>query len=131
MHKWLRSYRGGRRQGPVNPAGDRLWYQINGLQAWAISHLCFFAGAFWFKWFSPTIIFDHWAGLLFAANILGWALAFVIYAKAYSALRLLMCRKFSGNLLYDFYMGIELNPLADPSILSSFLMVVLELWRGP
>ena len=51
--------------------------------------------------------------------------------KPISCLLFAYDRKFSGNLLYDFYMGIELNPRVGPIDFSSFLMVVLELWRGP
>ena len=120
MHRWVPGYRGGQQLGPMNPSGDRLWYEVNGLQAWVISHIFFLAGAFWFHWFSPTIIFDHWLGLLVSANILGWGLSFLVYAKAYLWPSFAQDRKFSGNFLYDFYMGIELNPRFGPWDLKLF-----------
>ncbi len=110
LHKVFPSYQGGVINGAVTPAGNTLPYQINGLQAWVISHLVFLAGAFVFNWFSPTIIFDHWGALLCVVNIVGFSLAIFVYVKAYLFPSFPQDRKFSGNVLYDFLMGVELNP---------------------
>jgi 7-dehydrocholesterol reductase len=62
------------------------------------------------KLFSPTIIFDHFGGLLIFANIYGYSLATFTFIKAYLFPTHADDRKFSGNLMYDFFMGIEFNP---------------------
>lgn len=110
LHKMLPSYQGGVMMGAVTPAGLTLPYQINGLQAWVISHFLFLVGAFRFEWFSPTIIFDYWGPLLWVVNGVGFFLAAVVYLKAYLFPTHPEDRKFSGNSIYDFLMGIELNP---------------------
>lgn len=110
FHLIFKSYKGGEQLGAVTPAGKRLWYNINGLQAWFVSHVLFLAGAFYFELFSPTIIFDNWGSLLVVANVAGFCLAIFAYIKAYYFPSFPEDRKFSGNFLYDFFMGIELNP---------------------
>lgn len=110
LHRFLPTYQGGKCLGAVTPAGNRHLYNINGLQAWLISHVLFFAGAFVFDWFSPTIIFDNWGSFLWVVNLMGFALAAFVYVKALLFPSFAQDRKFSGNRLYDFFMGIELNP---------------------
>lgn len=58
-------------------------YEINGLQAWIITHALWFANAHYFHWFSPTIIFDNWIPLLWCANILGYAASTFAMIKSY------------------------------------------------
>lgn len=110
VHKFLPGYRGGMRKGAITPAGNQLSYNINGLQAWLLSHFLFFSGSFVFGLFSPAIIFDNWGPLLIASNLVGYLLAFYVYIKAHYWPSYAEDRKFSGNPFYDFYMGIELNP---------------------
>lgn len=110
LHRIFKSYQGGVIEGAITPAGLSLPYRINGLQAWVISHTLFFAGAFVFNWFSPTIIFDHWGSLLWVLNIVGFLLGIFVYIKANSFPSHEKDRKYSGNAIYDFLMGVELNP---------------------
>lgn len=58
-------------------------YEINGLQAWIITHVLWFANAYYFHWFSPTIIFDNWIPLLWCANILGYVVSTFAMIKGY------------------------------------------------
>ena len=58
-------------------------YEINGLQAWIITHVLWFANAYYFHCFSPTIIFDNWIPLLWCANILGYAVSTFAMIKGY------------------------------------------------
>ncbi len=120
LHRLLGWYQGGWLLGAMTPAGNRLWYNINGLQAWVISHLFFIIAAVWLGWFSPTVIFDHWGGLLLWANCLAFSLAVFAYVKAYLFPSHPEDRKFSGSWLYDFYMGVELNPRVGPIDLKLF-----------
>ncbi len=110
LHYFLPHYKGGTHLGSITPAGNRLSYQINGLQAWCLSHVVFFTCAWYFNLFSPTIIFDNWGGLLWVTNIFGNILALFVYIKANYFPTNQEDRKYSGNLLYDYYMGIEFNP---------------------
>lgn len=120
LHRILKSYRGGEQLGAVTPSGQQLFYRVNGLQAWVVSHLLFLLGAFVFEWFSPTIIFDHWGELLVLANIIGYTVAILAYIKAYYAPSWAKDNKYSGSFIYDFYMGIELHPRIGPLDLKLF-----------
>lgn len=110
LHRLIPAYQGGECYGSVTPAGYRNKYNINGMQAWLISHLLFFVATFGLGWFSPTIIFDHWGDLFWIMNIIGFTLAIFVFVKAYRFPTFAKDRKFSGNIIYDFFMGIELNP---------------------
>jgi 7-dehydrocholesterol reductase len=110
LHHFFLRYRGGRQRGSVTPSGLQLEYQVNGLQAWLVSLASFTAGGYLFKWFSPTIVYDHWGSLLLAATIGGNLVALFAYLKArYFPSHAADC-KFSGSFFYDYFMGIELNP---------------------
>jgi len=110
IHKILPAYRGGIQQGSITPGDNVLSYQINGLQAWIISHSLFLLGSFGLGWFSPTILAELWGPILWVVNILGYTLAWIAFVKAYLFPSSFVDRKFSGSHLYDFYMGIEFNP---------------------
>ena len=64
-------------------AGAVNKYEINGLQAWLLTHLLWFANAHLLGWFSPTIIFDNWIPLLWCANILGYTVSTFAMVKGY------------------------------------------------
>lgn len=120
LHRIFRSYQGGEIEGAITPAGLSLPYQINGLQAWVISHVLFVIGAFSFYWFAPTIIFDHWGSLLCMANMTGFFVGVFVYVKALFFPSYEEDRKFSENSIYDFIMGVELNPRVGPLDLKLF-----------
>ncbi|XP_027685940.2 7-dehydrocholesterol reductase isoform X4 [Chelonia mydas] len=109
-HKFLPGYVGGVQEGALTPAGTVNKYEINGLQAWIITHALWFANAHYFHWFSPTIIFDNWIPLLWCANILGYAASTFAMIKSYFFPSNPNDCKFTGNLFYDYMMGIEFNP---------------------
>ncbi|KAM4778884.1 7-dehydrocholesterol reductase isoform 2-T2 [Cyanocitta cristata] len=109
-HKVLPGYVGGVQEGAVTPAGVVNKYEINGLQAWIITHVLWFANASCFHFFSPTIIFDNWIPLLWCANILGYAVSTFAMIKGYFFPTNAKDCKFTGNFFYDYMMGIEFNP---------------------
>ncbi|KAB5558839.1 hypothetical protein PHYPO_G00021800 [Pangasianodon hypophthalmus] len=109
-HKVLPGYVGGVQEGARTPAGLINKYQINGLQCWIITHALWVANAYHFHWFSPTIIFDNWIPLLWCTNILGYTVSIFVFIKAYLFPTNPEDCKFTGNLFYDFMMGIEFNP---------------------
>lgn len=120
FHKFIKNYQGGETFGAITPAGNSLKYNINGLQAWAISNAAFIILTFGLNLFSPTILFDHWGEILWIVNIGGFLLALFAYAKAYLFPSYPEDRKFSGIPFYDFFMGIELNPRVGPIDLKLF-----------
>lgn len=109
LHRFL-PYRGGKLLGGVTPEGNRLKYNINGFQAWIVTHVLFILGAFVFGIFSPTIIVKHWGSLLWMVNITGFLLAIYVFIKAFISPSAPVELKRTSSKLYDFYMGIELNP---------------------
>jgi 7-dehydrocholesterol reductase len=95
--------------GPVTPAGDRVAYKINGLQAWVVTHLLLYLGAYQLKWFSPTIVYDHFGSLLTVCSLFSLLFCGFLYAKGVwmpsgkDAGR-------SGNFIFDYFWGVELHP---------------------
>ncbi|KAJ5828071.1 uncharacterized protein N7525_006324 [Penicillium rubens] len=100
--------------GPTNtgqrtPAGHLLTYRMNGLLAWVITHVAFIALCY-LDLLDPAFIPRNWEGMFAAMNLAGFGLSLLAYLKAYLMPTHPEDRKFSGCALYDFYMGIELNP---------------------
>ncbi|KAJ1979388.1 hypothetical protein H4R34_002840 [Dimargaris verticillata] len=96
--------------GQQTPAGHVLPYKVNGLRAWLLTHVLFIVGSFGLGWFSPSIIHDRWGGLLVAANVYGYALTLFAYGKAHWFPSHPRDLRFTGSVLYDIFMGVELNP---------------------
>ncbi|XP_036620073.1 7-dehydrocholesterol reductase isoform X2 [Trichosurus vulpecula] len=109
-HKFLPGYVGGIQEGAVTPAGIVNKYEVNGLQAWLITHLLWLANAHVFHWFSPTVIFDNWIPLLWCANILGYTVSTFALVKGYLFPTNAKDCKFTGNFFYNYMMGVEFNP---------------------
>lgn len=107
--------------GQLTPAGNVLEYKVNGLNTWIVSHIFFISGAFYFNLFPATIIYDNWGPLLMVSNIYGYLLAIFVYIKAHLFPTHPEDRKFSGNPVYDFFMGIEFNPRIGPIDLKIFM----------
>lgn len=95
--------------GQLTPAGHLLKYTTNGLLAWVVTHVTavvlVMAGLL-----DPALLAKNWGGLLIAANVYGYLLSAFSYIKAHRFPTHALDRKFSGSYIYDFYMGIELNP---------------------
>jgi 7-dehydrocholesterol reductase len=82
--------------GQLTPAGNLLQYRTNGLLAWVVTH-ALFGGLVLFGNLDPAIIARNWEGLLVAANVAGFALSLVAYAKAHVSPTHGGDRKFSGE----------------------------------
>jgi len=95
--------------GQETPAGHKLKYNVNGLRAWAVTHIVFL-GCVIFGIFPGTIVYDNWGPLLIVANVFGYSLAIFVYIKAIVAPTHARDVKFSGNFIYDFFLGTEFNP---------------------
>lgn len=83
---------------------------MNGWNAYLVSHIAFIVLSFGFGVFNPAIVALHHGGLLQVCNIVGWSIAFLAYIKAHTFPTYPDDMKFSGSRVYDFLMGIELNP---------------------
>lgn len=110
IHKVIRHYRGGKQFGRPTEHGGPLSYQINGLQEWLISQLLFFGGAYLLGWWSPTIILDNWGALLWITTLFGTLVGLFVYLKGHLFPSDPRACELSGSRLYDFFLGIELNP---------------------
>ncbi|KAK0613525.1 ergosterol biosynthesis ERG4/ERG24 [Immersiella caudata] len=96
-------------EGQYTPAGHALTYRLNGLSAWIITHLVWVTLC-WAGILDPAFIARNWSGLVATMNLGGVLVAALAFAKAYIYPTHPRDRKFSGSSVYDFYMGIELNP---------------------
>ncbi|KAJ9637197.1 hypothetical protein H2199_007483 [Coniosporium tulheliwenetii] len=105
----LYAYLPGRSKGRPTPAGHVLDYHTNGFLAWLITTSLFIAGIF-FNVIDPTILVNHWGGLVTILNVYGFILATVAYLKARFASSHPKDNVHLGNFWYDFFMGVELNP---------------------
>ncbi|KAH8883719.1 ERG4/ERG24 ergosterol biosynthesis protein [Thozetella sp. PMI_491] len=99
----------GKSTGQLTAGGRLLDYSTNGFLAWVTSVLAFAVLAL-SGIIDPSFIARHWGSLIITLNIYGYALSVVAYLKAYYAPSHLEDLAFSGSMLYDFLMGIELNP---------------------
>ncbi|KTW28611.1 uncharacterized protein T551_02461 [Pneumocystis jirovecii RU7] len=95
--------------GQMTPAGYCLSYKVNGLRAYILTHVLFFVLVH-FGVFRASVIVDYWPSFYVAANIYGYSLSFFSFIKAHLFPSHSEDCKFSGSLIYDFWMGIELNP---------------------
>ena len=87
-------------KGQLTPAGHLLEYRTNGLFAWVLTHMLF---AVWvlYDCVDPAIIARHWEPLLVTANVYGFAVPVVIFAKAHFFPTHEGDRKFSGEVSFD------------------------------
>ena len=95
--------------GQRTPAGHLLPYRVNGLLCYFLSHAGFVAGAYLGLW-KLSVIADHWPGLFICANLAGYGLTTFCYIKAHLFPTHADDRKFTGSIIYDYFMGIEFNP---------------------
>ncbi|PQE18972.1 7-dehydrocholesterol reductase protein [Rutstroemia sp. NJR-2017a WRK4] len=95
--------------GQLTPAGHLLKYRTNGLSAYIVTHVLFVALSY-AGILDPAILAKNWEALLVCANVYGFLLSGFAYLKACISPTHEGDRKFSGSILYDLYMGVELNP---------------------
>ena len=95
--------------GQLTPGGNLLKYKTNGLLAWTVTHTIAI-GAALLGYLDLAIIADHWEGLLVAMNVYGILLPILCLVKGYIAPSYLGDCKYSGSLIADYFIGVELNP---------------------
>jgi hypothetical protein len=96
-------------QGTMLRDRTRLTYKINGLYAFVISHLLFIIGYFYLK-LPFTFVYDKFLALATAAFFFSFVLAVYLYIKSFDRKALLALGGNSGNVVYDWFIGRELNP---------------------
>ena len=109
IHKLTSFYVGGKRTGQTTPAGFILEYNINGLQAWIITHIIYFTATY-IDIIDPSIIAKNFNKIFICANVIGYLLAIFSYYKAHNFPTHIEDNKQSNSIIYDFVMGIEFNP---------------------
>lgn len=102
-------YQGGKQEGQLTPAGNKIVYNINGLQSLLISINCFVYGIY-FGFFKTTVIANHWGELFVTVNIIGYLLATFAYLKARLCPDHLDDCKKTTSVIYNYFFGIEFNP---------------------
>lgn len=90
--------------------GGKLTYRINALRTLIASFFVTFAliavkGPAGF-----TFLYDHWVGLITASLFNSIVQAVFVYVQSFGAGRLLAKGGNTGNVMYDWYIGRELNP---------------------
>lgn len=99
---------GERVKGTVLRDGSRLSYNINGVHAFVISHAVFVA--LYVFGVRVTMVYDRFLALASAAFLLSFVLAIYLYFKSFDRGAMLALGGNSGHLVYDWFMGRELNP---------------------
>ena len=89
--------------------GSRLPYRINGLNAFVITHILFILGYFYFH-IPVVFVYDKFLPLACAAYMVSLSIAVYLYAKSFEKNAVLSLGGNSGNLIYDWFIGRELNP---------------------
>ncbi|PWZ03723.1 putative ERG24-C-14 sterol reductase [Testicularia cyperi] len=110
--------------------GQRLHYKIN---AFATFLVAMAGSAFWIFHYgveSFTVFYKHWPGLVAAALFNSFAQAVYCYVSSFGQGKLLALGGNSGNVLYDWFIGRELNPRIGSLDIKSFneLRPGLILW---
>ncbi len=101
--------------GKVTFAGNQMEYTcVNGLYAWIVSHVLFLVGSIGLGLFKPTIIYDNWGSLMLLMQLMGFTFTFLFYVKGRLWPTCSSDTRHTGNLFYDLYWGLELNPRLMP-----------------
>ena len=68
------------------------------------------AGATYVGLFDPTAVPEHFTALLTGGVLFSFALSAYLYLSSFAGAKLLAAGGDTGNKLYDFFIGRELNP---------------------
>lgn len=94
-------------EGAILKTGERLKYRLNG-------HLAFWASlaviAIGRSQFSLTWVYDNYLQLITATTVFSFFLSAYLFLSSYIGHKLLADGGVSGNIVYDFFIGRELNP---------------------
>ncbi|KAL0490966.1 7-dehydrocholesterol reductase [Acrasis kona] len=95
--------------GRTTDAGNLLEYNnVNGIYAWIVSHIAFLSGVYLGLW-NGGIIYDYANSFLYITTVLGVLGSFGFLFKGFF-FPTNSDVFYSGNPIYDYFAGIELNP---------------------
>ncbi|KAG0177081.1 hypothetical protein DFQ28_010911 [Apophysomyces sp. BC1034] len=97
-------------KGTVLRNGERLKYKLNGFKS---LHNTIFLALFFLKdiGLHPLLfVYDHLIGLTVASIVVSYAVSTFVYVRSFRKGALLALGGNTGNMLYDFMIGRELNP---------------------
>lgn len=95
--------------GPVTPRGNVPVYKANGVSAFLATIGIFYLGSHSFNFFSPTLIYDHFGGLLGALNLFSLFFCLFLYFKGrYKPSS--TDSGTTGDAFSDYFWGTELYP---------------------
>ena len=95
--------------GPVTANGNVPVYKANGVLAFATTLALFLLAAYPLHLFSPTIVYDHFGGILGALNVFSLVFCLLLYLKGRHRPSS-SDHGTSGNPVFDYYWGTELYP---------------------
>lgn len=93
--------------------GNQLSYRLNAFHAFVISHIAFAVAYFYFE-LPVSFVYDHYLALASAAMVFSFLLSIYLYVRSFRPGTLLSLGGNSGNIVYDWFMGRELNPRNGP-----------------
>ncbi|GAA5804234.1 hypothetical protein HPULCUR_009721 [Helicostylum pulchrum] len=99
--------------GTVIRDGTRFKYRLNGFASF---HTLLFGALYFLKdtGLKPLeYVYDHYVGLAFASIIFSYLVSIAVYAASFKPGTLLALGGNTGNPIYDFMIGRELNPRID------------------
>ena len=105
----LRVVPGREHLGPPTPAGEQPRYRLNGVPVYLLSLGLWWLGAYPLGLYSPSLVYDHFGELLITSSLLALVGCTLLVLKGTrwptgaDASR-------SGNLVWDFWNGVELHP---------------------
>ncbi|KAI0801735.1 ERG4/ERG24 ergosterol biosynthesis protein [Irpex lacteus] len=117
-------------EGTLIRDGSRKQYKINAFSTFLLALGLVSGVLFRFGAQSFTFIYEHWAGFITASLIMSVAQGLYCYAFSFRRGKLLALGGNSGNPIYDFFIGRELNPSIGSFDIKSFneLRPGLILW---
>ena len=89
--------------------GRRLKYTMNGLHAFVIMHVFFVVGYCFYN-LPFSFVYDKYLAFAVSAMVFSFLLAVYLYARSFRKGALLALGGNSGNIVYDWFIGRELNP---------------------
>ncbi|WFC99134.1 Delta(14)-sterol reductase [Malassezia yamatoensis] len=90
--------------------GRRLDYKINAFATGLVAFSACAAYVFIYGAENFTVLYNHWPGLLSAAVVNAFVQAVYVYAASFQGEKLLAEGGNTGNVIFDWFIGRELNP---------------------
>jgi hypothetical protein len=92
-------------QGSPLPDGKRLKYKMNGWFSFWLTILGLFFCC-WMGWIPATFLWDEFGPIMTSINLLTYVLCLYLYFKGKASPE----QAYTGRVMYDYFMGTELNP---------------------